>query len=238
MYASLVLFLAASTAQAAAVGNGQTTNNIVFNGLPGSYTYQRAASLEVSGEWPNINVNCALEDVEAQGPIAPLTNEMHHLFRGPINLKQFAVYQPSNTPAKRDSIRESPMERRGRMTHLDKHKQKHKRAHNHGVEKRAVGDWVTATIDGQVVSWINEYSGKPTPAAQAPAAVAAPAVATPASAVVPASVPASPSPDSSPSSGSSSTSKLGTSDWTRVGYFDGDAGHTENLLFTANNKWM
>jgi hypothetical protein len=33
-------------------------------------------------------------------------------------------------------------------------------------EKRNVGDWVTATIDGKAVSWINKYDGKsnPTPA--------------------------------------------------------------------------
>jgi hypothetical protein len=37
-------------------------------------------------------------------------------------------------------------------------------------EKRAVGDIVTATIDGQVVSWTNEYAGPsavPTPVAGA-----------------------------------------------------------------------
>lgn len=39
------------------------------------------------------------------------------------------------------------------------------------VEKRAVGDWVTATIDGQVVSWQNNWSGSPTsaPASAVPA---------------------------------------------------------------------
>ena len=34
------------------------------------------------------------------------------------------------------------------------------------IHNRAVGDWVTATIDGQIVSWINEYS--PVPAINSP----------------------------------------------------------------------
>lgn len=54
----------------------------------------------------------------------------------------------------------------------------HERRHQHhqrNVEERAVGDVVTATIDGQVVSWINEWSGVPTAAAQVASAASAPA---------------------------------------------------------------
>lgn len=36
------------------------------------------------------------------------------------------------------------------------------------LEKKAVRDWVTATIDGQVVSWVNIYDGKPATTAGEP----------------------------------------------------------------------
>ncbi|KAL1985666.1 hypothetical protein VTN96DRAFT_7533 [Rasamsonia emersonii] len=55
----------------------------------------------------------------------------------------------------------------------------HERRHQHhqrNVEERGVGDVVTATIDGQVVSWINEWSGvAPTAAAEASSSSSAPA---------------------------------------------------------------
>lgn len=44
------------------------------------------------------------------------------------------------------------------------------------VDKRGVGDWVTAEIDGVLVSWINEWSGQQTTTQEAaPAATEAPA---------------------------------------------------------------
>lgn len=38
-------------------------------------------------------------------------------------------------------------------------------------DKRALGDWVTATIDGQVVSWKNDWSGEAAATASVPASV-------------------------------------------------------------------
>jgi hypothetical protein len=49
----------------------------------------------------------------------------------------------------------------------------HERRHQH--QARAVGDEVTAVIDGQKVTWVNTYAG-PTEAPAAPAVAAAPAV--------------------------------------------------------------
>ncbi|QKX62829.1 uncharacterized protein TRUGW13939_09994 [Talaromyces rugulosus] len=49
----------------------------------------------------------------------------------------------------------------------------HERRHQH--QARAVGDVVTAVIDGKVATWVNTYGG-PTQAPAAPAATAAPAV--------------------------------------------------------------
>lgn len=52
----------------------------------------------------------------------------------------------------------------------------HERRHQQHLEARSVGSWVTATIDGQVVSWINTYSGA-TSAADANVAAATTAAA-------------------------------------------------------------
>lgn len=74
--------------------------------------------------------------------------------------------------------------------HGHEHLAKHKRhAHEHAaqeVEKRALGDVVIATIDGQVVSWLNNWSGESTTAAAAastPAATTSAAVEATSSAV-------------------------------------------------------
>lgn len=77
-------------------------------------------------------------------------------FRGPLILKQFAAYIPTQTTPK---------------------KRYHRNDHADFVEgqklKRAVGEKVTATINGEVVSWTNQYDGG---AQAAPAAPAAPTV--------------------------------------------------------------
>jgi len=62
-----------------------------------------------------------------------------------MHLKQFAYYSPETSNTKRD-VKPSIHERR----HF--HAQRH-------VQKRALGDWITATINGQVVSWKNNYDG-------------------------------------------------------------------------------
>lgn len=91
----------------------------------------------------------------------------------------------------------------------------HERRHQH-LQERAVGDEVTATIDGQVVHWANTYAG-PTDAPAAPAApAAAPAAAAPAPPAAAAPVvaavaaPASSSTASAAPSAVSSASSLAT----------------------------
>jgi hypothetical protein len=62
-------------------------------------------------------------------------------FRGPLVLRQFAAYMPSTGTPKRTRRND------------------HAEFVEDQILKRAVGDKVIATIDGQVVSWINEYDG-------------------------------------------------------------------------------
>jgi len=67
--------------------------------------------------------------------------------------------------------------------HGHEHVEKHKRnAHSEAqeAEKRAIGDVVIATIDGQVVSWLNNWSGESTVAAAPTSAPAATSAAAPA----------------------------------------------------------
>ena len=85
--------------------------------------------------------------------------------RGPTWLHQMAVYIPATT---------SHEKRHGSKAAVGGHPHGHHHLHNHDRDihnqpqrdehnKRAVGDLVIATIDGQQVSWINSYSGPPAP---------------------------------------------------------------------------
>jgi len=163
-------------------------------------------------------------------------------FRGPLQLKQFAVYTPStsSSKAKRDA-------------HVRRHAHAHGHAHQHHVRaaeanaEAQVGAVVTATIDGQVVSWTNEYTGQSSTATPAAAKSSAPAVnvdyAAPASSSAAASAAAAssaehsstpsssdtsaPSPSASSASGSISSSSGG---WGRQAYYN-SAGTSNGVVF-------
>ncbi|RMZ90654.1 hypothetical protein DV736_g2102, partial [Chaetothyriales sp. CBS 134916] len=115
-------------------------------GQPGSYN--RVTSMD------NSSGVCSSVPQSYSGGMAPMDQEVSWHFRGPMHLKQFAFYTP------------------GAITRRDRHSHGHDLLHKHkqlGVvagkgesvenEKRGVGDMVTATINGQVVSWVNQYSG-------------------------------------------------------------------------------
>lgn len=78
-------------------------------------------------------------------------------FRGPIQLKQFAVYTPSSSSSKRSERRDA---------HVRRHAHQHAHGHKHHAREAepALGDVVTATIDGVVQTWLNNWSGEPTSA--------------------------------------------------------------------------
>jgi Putative TOS1-like glycosyl hydrolase (DUF2401) len=85
-------------------------------------------------------------------------------------------------------------------------------------EKRGVGDMVTATIDGQVVSWTNSYAGPstaPTPAAE----LESPAdqVAAPVSSYV--------APSAQPSI------NAGSGNWCRQAYYNATSQTAAGLVF-------
>jgi len=112
------------------------------------------------------------------------------------------------------------------------------------LEKKAVGDLVIATINGQVVSWINQYDGsneakaKPTPG---PAANPAAAVPAPAPAAVSAT-PGSPGPaktskvvkpkDNSKAKGS--PAGIARGDWGQVAYYNSEDRSAHGVTFLNN----
>ncbi|GKT64478.1 TOS1 protein [Colletotrichum tofieldiae] len=182
--------------------------------------------------------SCTFDDVPFSGPLAPFNEELVPVFRGPMNLKQVAIYSLSPKAKRSAAVSHNHARRHGHHGHQHLHKKHAEEEHNE--EKR--GDvWVTATIDGIVQSWINNWHG-PTPEV-------APPVNTP---VVPPVVSPSPTPTPSkpafaaaavpkPASSKASSSKAAgsssgtvTGDYTRVGYYNADKAIADGIVFLGN----
>lgn len=161
-------------------------------------------------------------------------------------MKQFAAYTPSSSSSSSKKARRSAHERR----HAHAHGHAHFHAHNKEVrdaQKRAVGDWVTATIDGQVVSWANEWSGVSTAAAASTTAAATTAAAATSSAAdlvnvkIAAVQKASSSSSAAASSAaassktSSASSSSSTGGWTRNAYYDSESQTADGVVFLNHN---
>lgn len=113
-------------------------------GSPGSYN--QIVDMAADG-------TCSSTPKPFTGPLAPLDEEVSLHFRGPVHLKQLAVYGPSSTNTLKHKRHTSRLQRRG---HLHQHQRVHNKGSSHKVEKRQE---VSATIDGQVVSWQNNWFG-------------------------------------------------------------------------------
>jgi hypothetical protein len=89
-------------------------------------------------------------------------------FRGPLQLKQFAVYLPSNSgqTSKREEVSVAGQAERLPHAHRLLHNHHHQPIHGHAAapqrKRQNEGVMVTATIDGKVQSWINNWFGKST----------------------------------------------------------------------------
>ena len=84
--------------------------------------------------------------------------------RGPTWLKQVAVYTlDTSSNDKRDTKRNTHGHRHEKHQYLHVHNGKvievREREHEHNHAKRSVSALVSATIDGQLVSWTNMYAG-------------------------------------------------------------------------------
>ena len=137
-------------------------------------------------------------------------------FRGPLQLKQFAVYMP-NSKSKREAS----------AAHQRRHGHQHFHEHNaevRDIQERAVEEReVVATINGQVVSWAS--NGAPGGAAPTPAAGSGSGGGSPASSPASGSAPAKPT----------SAGQAVTGDWTRTGYYNSQSQTLDGLV-VLNHK--
>ncbi|KAI2641141.1 TOS1 protein [Xylaria nigripes] len=191
---------------------------IKYSGLDIPGKYRAVASMDNSGV-------CTYEDRDYSGPIAPFDEGLSLHFRGPIQLANVAVYTPGKS--KRDVPKVAHSKRHGHG-HGHGHQHQHMK-HEH--QERAVGDWVTATINGQVVSWMNTYGG-PTADTGAPTAPVTTTKTTAAATTHPASSQSTSdatggqqqTPPASPISG----------DFVRSAYYCASSGEADGLVFLAN----
>ncbi|KAI8951911.1 putative TOS1-like glycosyl hydrolase-domain-containing protein [Xylaria longipes] len=181
---------------------------IKYDGLDIPGKYRAVASMDSTG-------TCTYEDKDYSGPIAPYDEGLSLHFRGPLHLNNVAVYTPGKS-SKRDAPKVAHSKRHG-------HQHLHKK-HHQQKEERAIGDMVVATIEGQVVSWANNYAG---PTAD-PVADAAPA-ATTASAASTAATKST----STPSTGNTDSTPI-TGDFVRSAYYCAADGAADGLVFLAN----
>ncbi|KAL8909419.1 MAG: hypothetical protein Q9207_000254 [Kuettlingeria erythrocarpa] len=99
---------------------------------------------------------CTTEEHGYMGSLAPMNEELSMHFRGPTRLKQLAVYYPrvdsdslNDRHTKRTTAGSLHGHGHGHHAHQRLHRAKHLNVSEALlVEKRAVGDMVTATIDG------------------------------------------------------------------------------------------
>lgn len=116
-----------------------------------------------------------------------------------MHLKQFAFYTPGSSSGSKRDTKPSPLQRR----------------HGHAHHERAVGDVVTATLNGQVVSWINNYIGGQATASAQPFVASA-------------------SISSAPSQAPAPVLNAGAGNWGRQAFYDARNGSADGLVFLNN----
>lgn len=167
---SLVALVAAQNCQNGAVDDGgnwycSPVKQITYTGWSGSGSYNKITNMD------STTGACSSVPFAYSGSMSPMDEELSLHFRGPLHLKQFAFYAPSSSslkPKQKVKAKRSSHHNHNHA-HFHEHNKESRDARGHDseqqIEERGVGDWVTATINGVVVSWINEYSGVTTTAA-------------------------------------------------------------------------
>ena len=228
----------------------QNVTAITYTGVGGSGSYNRVTNMDSTGgacssspqgysgsmspldeevrtrsharSWTVAGMRGVLKRAVEQ-PADMLKVSLH--FRGPLNLKQFAVYTPSQASVKKMR----------RDQHMRQHARRNARGHQHHA--RAVGDMVTATINDVVETWINEWSGEAT---SAPVTSSNAAGSSSTSLATSEEYAASSSSQTSSAAFSTATAagpgSIGSSTggWGRQGYYDSSSG-AEGLVFLNHN---
>ncbi|KAF2417230.1 hypothetical protein EJ08DRAFT_622322, partial [Tothia fuscella] len=186
----------------------QAVQRIAYKGVGGQGSYNKITHMDP------ITGACSSSPQPFSGSMSPLDEDISLHFRAPLKLKQFAVYKPTS---------DNPQTHLKGNTHARRHA--HSEFHQHAKKKRDVGDMVTATIDGQVVSWVNLYDG------QAKATPAEPA--TFGSTAVPNPHPAPVNPQIA-NKYKAPPGPVNKGDWAQVAYFNSEEGKAHGLTFLNN----
>ena len=176
-------------------------------------------TLEALVRWTKRYVD--LDDCSVAVKLTRLQVSWH--FRGPLTLKQFAFYTPGSASKPKRDRNLSPHERRHAHNHA---KEVHVRKAPAQVEKRVPCAMVTATINGEVTTWMNQYECDP--ATTAPADNARVEGGSPAGATTSISSAAS-APSAMP------TMNAGAGNWGRQAYYNADNQTAEGLIFLNHN---
>ncbi|KAM0804083.1 putative TOS1-like glycosyl hydrolase-domain-containing protein [Usnea florida] len=250
---SAIIFLAAlegAVAQACAAGAASESQGnwycsevtaVTYVNFPGVGSYEKVTDMEAeSGE-------CSSVRYEYSGSLSPLNEELSLHIRGPTWLNQVAVYVPTASANEKRSVEANSHHRRhaaaavhhhGGHQYLHDHHGRVRQVDESQLLERAVGDLVSATIDGQLVSWTNEYAGPgvatAVPVAEAVDDVNASALSTDMTddADLTSQRPTlSSTAIISTSSSSTSTATAKSQSWTRQAYFNAATGTAEGLTF-------
>ncbi|OAA46888.1 hypothetical protein NOR_02524 [Metarhizium rileyi] len=209
-----------------------SVNQIIYQGIRGNGGFQAVTDMSSTGK-------CLQEHQRYDGPLAPLDQGLSLHFRGPLHLKQFAVYNLASS-RKRDQVAPGPDSgnsdnetqiEQGEPSNVSA-RQKHGHRFIHRALRAERADIVTATIYGKVVTWENNYFGgaaTSTPASPPAATLqtGAAIVDTDATSEKPSATKASDKP--------TETLAPPRSDWDRVAYYNAEKQESENVVFMGNH---
>ncbi|KAL8872001.1 MAG: hypothetical protein Q9174_002296 [Haloplaca sp. 1 TL-2023] len=199
---------------------------ITYSNFPGTGSYDKITNMDAA------TGQCSSEKHSYSGSLAPMSEELSMHFRGPTTLKQLAVYYPQGSShGKRNALGKSNSHRHG-------HRHFHEKRDS-PIAERAVGDMVVATIDGQVVSWINQYAGPgaepntaaaPPPPVQTTLSTSVGSPKQPPSTSVP-EPPADAGSQKKESDSDHGDAHGGSGSWSRKAYYNADTGSSDGFTF-------
>ena len=156
-------------------------------------------------------------------------------FRGPFRLKQLAVYMPSGARRGREmhDHDSGPTRRDAELKHdahahhhLHQH-HRHQRRERHEAAVRCPLAWVTAIMDGQTVSWVNNYCPGYTEALTPTSSVISQSASNLGTAI-------SATPTAAPSVVVPGVKPAAVGQFTRAGYYNAVQQRSDGLTFLGN----
>ncbi|MCJ1428468.1 target of Sbf [Sticta canariensis] len=163
--AGIIIFVSTiagnAAAQACAAGTAQEIHGnwycspvkaITYSNFPGTGFYRRVTHMNASsGE-------CSQQRYAYSGSLSPLNEELSLHIRGPTWVKQLAVYVPTVSHPKRSDKAGFHGRRHGHQ-HLHRPDRALRDLRAREPAEGGVGDVVSVTMNGHLVSWINAYGG-------------------------------------------------------------------------------